>query len=87
MENVKSAKNFYKWYYSLNEKDRQKELKGSRITLPYNTWDMNYHFFIGKFELLIDVCDVADELANINSDNVNDIECEQLIELAWKIYD
>lgn len=84
MENIK---HFYKWYYSLSEKDRQKELVDSSLSFPYNEWDMNYHFFIGNYELLIDICDVADELANSNSDNINDIEYEELIELAWKIYD
>lgn len=83
---METIKKFYKWFYSLSEKDRQKELNNSSLSLPYNTWDMNYHFSIGKFELLIDVCDAADELANINSDNINEVEKDTLIELAWKIY-
>lgn len=84
MENIK---NFYKWFYSLSEKDKQKKLVDSSLSFPYNEWDMNYHFFVGKYELLIDICDAADELKNINSENINDIEKDMLIELAWKIYD
>ena len=84
MENIKK---FYKWFYSLSEKDRQKELVDSSLSFPYNEWDMNYHFFIGNYELLIDICDVVDELENINSENINDIGQDMLIKLAWKIYD
>ena len=84
---MESMKHFYKWFYSLSEKDRQEQLNNSKLLYPFNTWDMNYHFIINNYELLIDVCDVADELANINSENINDIEKEQLIELTWKIYE
>lgn len=87
MENIESFKHFYKWFYSLSEKDRQKELSTSCLVLPHNTWDMNYHFIIDNFEMLVDVDDVANELENINSEDINDIEREMLVELAWKIYD
>ena len=84
---MKEFKKFYKWFYSLSETDRQEQLNNSRLLFPFNTWDMNYYFLIGNYELLIDVCDVADELANINSDDINDIEKETLLDLAWKIYE
>ena len=84
---METIKKFYKWYYSLSEEDRQKQLDNSKLLFPFNTWDMNYHLIIGDFELLIDVDDIANELEYLNSDNINDIEKEQLIELTWKIYD
>ena len=84
---MESMKHFYKWFYSLSEEDKQKELDNSKILFPFNTWDMNYYLLIGDFELLIDVDDIANELEYLNSDNINDIEKEQLIELTWKIYD
>ena len=84
---MESMKHFYKWFYSLSEEDRQKQLDNSKLLFPFNTWDMNYHLIIGDFELLIDVDDIANELEYLNSDNINDIEKEQLIELTWKIYD
>ena len=48
---------------------------------------MNYHVIIGDFELLIDIDDALNELESINSEDINDIEKETLIEMAWKIYD
>lgn len=84
---MESMKHFYKWYYSLSEEDRQKELDNSKLLFPFNTWDMNYYLLIGEYQLLIDIDDVANELESINSDNINDIEKETLIEMAWKIYD
>ena len=84
---METIKKFYKWFYSLSEKDRQRELNNSKLLFPFNTWDMNYHFIIGEFELLVDVDDVATELEYLNSEDINDLEKEQLIELAWKIYD
>ena len=83
---MESMKHFYKWFYSLSETDRQEQLSNSKLLFPFNTWDMNYHLLIGDFELLIDVCDAVDEMETINFD-INDIEKEQLIEMAWKIYD
>ena len=84
---MESMKHFYKWFYSLSETDRQKELDNSKLSFPYNTWDMNYHLFIGDYELLLDIDDVANELEYLNSEDINDIEKETLIEMAWKIYD
>ena len=84
---MESMKHFYKWFYSLSEKDRQEQLNNSKLLIPFNTWDMNYHFIIGDYELLIDIDDVANELEYLNSEDINDIEKEQLIELTWKIYD
>ena len=84
---MESMKHFYKWYYSLSEEDRQKELDNSKLLFPFNTWDMNYHLIIGDFELLIDVDDIGNELEYLNSEDINDIEKETLIEMAWKIYD
>ena len=84
---MESMKHFYKWFYSLSEKDRQRELNNSKLLYPFNTWDMNYHLIISDFELLIDVDDVANELEYLNSEDINDIEKEQLIELTWKIYE
>lgn len=84
---MESMKHFYKWYYSLSEEDRQKELNNSKLLFPFNTWDMNYYLLIGDYQLLIDIDDVANELEYLNFDNVNDIEKETLIEMAWKIYD
>ena len=55
------------------------------LSFPYNTWDMNYHLLISNFELLIDVDDIANELDYLNSEDINDIEKEQLVEMAWKI--
>lgn len=84
---MESMKHFYKWFYSLSEKDRQRELNNSKLLYPFNTWDMNYHLIISDYELLIDIDDVANELEYLNSEDINDIEKEQLIELTWKIYD
>ena len=84
---METIKNFYKWFYSLSDNEQQEQLNNSKLLFPFNTWDMNYHLIINNYELLIDVCDVADELANINSEDINDIKKEQLIELTWKIYD
>ena len=84
---METIKKFYKWLYSLSENDRQKELDNSSLLYPFNTWDMNYHLIISDFELLIDVDDVGNELEEINSEDINDIEKETLIDLAWKIYD
>ena len=84
---MESMKHFYKWYYSLSEEDRQKELDNSKLLYPFNTWDMNYYLLIGDYQLLIDIDDVANELEEINSEDINDIEKETLIEMAWKIYD
>ena len=84
---METIKKFYNWFYSLSETDREKQLDNSKLLFPFNTWDMNYHLFIGEFELLIDVDDVANELEYLNSEDINDIEKETLIEMAWKIYD
>ena len=84
---METIKKFYKWFYSLSENEQQEQLNNSKLLFPFNTWDMNYHILIGDFELLVDVDDVANELEEINSEDINDIEKEQLIELAWKIYD
>ena len=84
---METIKKFYKWFYTLSEEDKQKELDSSKLLSPFNTWDMNYHLLISDFELLVDVDDVANELEELNSEDINDIEKEQLIELAWKIYD
>ena len=84
---MESMKHFYKWFYSLSEKDRQEQLNNSKLLYPFNTWDMNYYLLIGDYQLLIDIDDVANELESINSEDINDIEKEQLIELTWKIYD
>lgn len=84
---MEAFKHFYKWYYSLFEKDRQRELDNSKLLFPFNTWDMNYYLLIGDYQLLIDIDDVANELESINSDDINDIEKETLIEMAWKIYE
>ena len=80
-------KHFYKWFYSLSENDRQKELDNSKLSFPYNSWDMNYHLFIGNFELLIDIDDIENELEIMEFENINDLEREYLIDLAWKIYE
>ena len=84
---METIKKFYKWFYSLSEEDKQKELNNSKLLFPFNTWDMNYHLLISDFELLIDVDDIANELEYLNSEDINDIEKETLIEMAWKIYD
>ena len=84
---METIKKFYKWFYSLSEEDKQKELDSSKLLSPFNTWDMNYYLLIGDYQLLIDIDDVANELEYLNSEDINDIEKEQLIELAWKIYD
>lgn len=84
---METIKKFYKWYYSLSENDRQKELDSSKLAFPYNSWDMNYHLFIGDYELLLDIDDIANELEYLNSEDINDIEKEQLVEMAWKIYE
>ena len=84
---MESMKHFYKWCYSLSEKDRQRELNNSKLLYPFNTWDMNYHLIISDFELLIDIDDIATELEYLNSEDINDIEKETLIDLTWKIYD
>lgn len=84
---METIKKFYKWFYSLSDNEQQEQLNNSKLLSPFNTWDMNYHLIIGDFELLIDVDDIANELEYLNSDNINDIEKEQLIELTWKIYD
>ena len=59
---MESMKHFYKWYYSLSEEDKQKELDNSKLLYPFNTWDMNYHLIISDFELLIDIDDIGNEL-------------------------
>ena len=79
---METIKKFYKWFYSLSENDRQKELDNSKLLSPFNTWDMNYYLLVGDYQLLIDIDDVANE-----SEDINDIEKEQLVEMAWKIYD
>lgn len=84
---METIKKFYKWFYSLSENDRQKELDNSKLLSPFNTWDMNYYLLIGDYQLLIDIDDVANELEYLNSEDINDIEKETLIEMAWKIYD
>ena len=84
---METMKHFYKWYYSLSEEDKQKELNNSKLLFPFNTWDMNYYLLIGDYQLLIDIDDVANELEEINSEDINDIEKETLIEMAWKIYE
>lgn len=84
---MEEFKHFYKWFYSLSEKDRQRELNNSKLLFPHNSWDMNYHLFISDYELSIDIDDVANELESINSEDINDIEKEQLVEMAWKIYE
>ena len=84
---METIKKFYKWFYSLSEEDKQKELDNSNLLFPFNTWDMNYHLIIGDFELLIDVDDIGNELEYLKSEDINDIEKETLIEMAWKIYD
>ena len=84
---MESMKHFYKWFYSLSENDRQRELNNIKLSFPYNSWDMNYHLFIGDYELLLDIDDIANELEYLNSEDINDIEKEQLVEMAWKIYD
>ena len=84
---MESMKHFYKWYYSLSETDREKQRDNSKLAFPYNSWDMNYHLFIGDFELLLDIDDIANELEYLNYEDISDIEKEQLVEMAWKIYD
>ena len=84
---MESMKHFFKWYYSLSEEDKQRELNNSKLLFPFNTWDMNYHLIISDFELLIDIDDIGNELEYLNSEDINDIEKETLIEMAWKIYD
>ena len=84
---METIKKFYKWFYSLSENEQQEQLNNSKLLYPFNTWDMNYHLHIGDFELLIDVDDIGNELEYLNSEDINDIEKETLIEMAWKIYD
>ena len=84
---MESMKHFYKWFYSLSEEDKQKELDNSKLLSPFNTWDMNYYLLIGDYQLLIDIDDIANELEYLNSEDINDIEKEQLVEMAWKIYE
>ena len=84
---METIKKFYKWFYSLSDNEQQKQLDNNKLVFPYNSWDMNYHLFIGDYELLLDIDDVANELESINSEDINDIEKETLIEMAWKIYD
>lgn len=84
---MESMKHFYKWFYSLSETDRQRELDNSKLLFPFNAWDMNYYLLISDYQLLIDIDDVANELESINSEDINDIEKEQLVEMAWKIYE
>jgi len=84
---MQAFKHFYKWFYSLSEEDRQKQLDNSRLLFPFNTWDMNYYLCIGDYQLLIDIDDVGNELEFIGSEDINDIEKETLVDLAWKIYE
>ena len=84
---METIKKFYKWFYSLSEEDKQKELDSSKLLSPFNTWDMNYYLLIGDYQLLIDIDDIGNELEYLNSEDINDIEKETLIEMAWKIYD
>ena len=84
---METIKKFYKWFYSLSEEDKQKELDNGKLLSPFNTWDMNYYLLIGDYQLLIDIDDVANELEYLKSEDINDIEKETLIEMAWKIYD
>ena len=84
---METIKKFYKWFYTLSDNEQQKQLDNSKLVFPYNSWDMNYHLFIGDYELLLDIDDIADELEYLNSENINDIEKEQLVEMAWKIYE
>ena len=84
---MESMKHFYKWFYSLSDNEQQEQLNNSKLLFPFNTWDMNYHLLIGDYELLVDIDDVANELELINSEDINDLEKEQLIELTWKIYE
>ena len=84
---METIKKFYKWFYSLSDNEQQEQLDNSTLLFPFNTWDMNYHLIIGDFELLIDVDDIGNELEYLNSEDINDIEKETLIEMAWKIYD
>lgn len=84
---MEAFKHFYKWYYSLSDNEQQEQLNNSNLLFPFNTWDMNYHLFIGDYELLIDIDDVANELEYLNSEDINDNEKETLIDLTWKIYD
>ena len=84
---MESMKHFYNWSYSLSDNEQQKQLDNSKLVFPYNSWDMNYHLFIGDYELLLDINDIANELEIIDSEDINDIEKELLIELAWKIYE
>ena len=84
---METIKKFYKWFYSLSDNEQQKQLDNNKLVFPYNSWDMNYHLFIGDYELLLDIDDVANELESINSEDINDIEKETLIEMAWKIYE
>ena len=84
---METIKKFYKYFYSLSDNEQQEQLNNSKLFFPFNSWDMNYHLFIGDYELLIDIDDVANELEYLNSEDIKDIEKEQLIELTWKIYD
>ena len=84
---METIKKFYKWFYSLSEEDKQKELNNSKLLFPFNTWDMNYYLLIGDYQLLIDIDDVANELEYLKSEDINDIEKERLIDLVWKIYE
>ena len=84
---METIKKFYKWFYSLSEEDKQKELDSSKLLSPFNTWDMNYYLLVGDYQLLIDIDDIANELEELNSEDINDIEKETLIEMAWRIYD
>lgn len=83
---METIKKFYKWFYSLSDNE-QKQLNNSKLLSPFNTWDMNYYLRIGDYQLLIDIDDIANELESINSEDINDIEKETLIEMAWKIYE
>ena len=84
---METIKKFYKWFYSLSENEQQEQLNNSKLLSPFNTWDMNYYLLIGEYQLLIDIDDIANELQELNSEDINDIEKETLIEMAWKIYD
>lgn len=84
---MEAFKHFYKWFYSLSDNEQQEQLSKSKLLFPFNTWDMNYYLLIDDYQLLIDIGDVANELEIINSDNVEDLEKETLVDLAWKIYE
>lgn len=84
---MEAFKHFYKWFYSLSENEQQEQLNNSKLLFPFNEWDMNYYLLIGDYQLLIDIEDVANELEYLNSEDINDIEKEQLVEMTWKIYE